>query len=187
MYRGSGFRAAPRPTSQGRPEPRFFGSIRASEKPTQRPSLRVEPFRSVPEAEEDLLGDLFGEGTIANQAAGQGEHGAGVAFVELGERILIEARKRHDEGCVACLRSRRGPVASRRWHVGGGYPDSSGSSQREHGDSLSVWFRPVMISTVQLADWMNLGERIRRVATSHSSHMADRRRRPTPRDGDRRG
>ena len=69
----------------------------------QRAALGVELLRLVPEAQEHLLHDLLGEGGVDQQAPGQGEDGAGVAAVRLGQRVLAVAADGDDEGGVAAL------------------------------------------------------------------------------------
>ena len=69
----------------------------------QRAPLGVELLGLVPEAEEHLLHDLLGEGGVDEQPPGQAEHGAGVAPVGLGERLLAVAADGDDEDGVAAL------------------------------------------------------------------------------------
>ena len=73
----------------------------------QRPACRVEPFGLAPQADKDLLGHLFGQHGVENEALGQTEHSPGVAPVDLGQRLLLPARHGHGQAGVARCREVR--------------------------------------------------------------------------------
>jgi hypothetical protein len=64
-------------------------------------ALGVELFGVVPQAEEDFLDDLLGQRPIDEEPAGEGEHGARVASVGLGQRLLPVAADGYYEHGVA--------------------------------------------------------------------------------------
>ena len=66
----------------------------------QRAAAGVELLGLLPQAEEDLLHDLLGDGVAGEEAARQAEDGAGVAAVGLGQRLLAVARDGHDDAGV---------------------------------------------------------------------------------------
>src|SRR5207248_5078680 len=70
---------------------------------TQRPPLGVEAVGLLPETEENLLGDLLGQGLLGEEPTGQGEHRPSVAAVGLGQRFLVIARDGQHQGAVASL------------------------------------------------------------------------------------
>ena len=67
----------------------------------QAAALGVEALRAVPEPEEDLLQDLLGQHLVVEQAPGEGEGGAGVAPVGLGQRVLAPSPDGDDERRIA--------------------------------------------------------------------------------------
>ena len=69
----------------------------------QRTADRVESLRFVPEAQKDVLDDLFGGAGGAENPTGQGEDGPGVTAVHLSQRILVPPADRYGEGRVAGL------------------------------------------------------------------------------------
>ena len=71
------------------------------EEGTERPPVGVELLGTVPQPEEHLLDDLFGQRPVDEQAAGEGEDRAGVAAVGLGQGLLAVAADGHHEDGVA--------------------------------------------------------------------------------------
>ena len=67
----------------------------------QRTPLGIELVGSVPQAEEDLLDDLLGQGPVDQKPPGEGEDRPGVAAVGLGQRFLAVAADGHHEDGVA--------------------------------------------------------------------------------------
>ena len=61
----------------------------SKEKSTQRPTVWVEPVRFPPEPHEHLLDDLLGKAPIDQHPPGEGEDGAAVPPVELGQGVVI--------------------------------------------------------------------------------------------------
>ncbi len=101
---------------------------------TQRSSARIESIRMVPEAQEHLLGDLFGERLVGEQPPSQAVDGAGVASIRLGEGVLSVARDPDDERGIADVAQRLGV------HEGHTLPTAPGGSRDpvEPRDDLDV-------------------------------------------------
>ncbi len=67
----------------------------------QRSPIRVVLLGVLPQAEEDLLGDLFGQRLVAQDSPGEALHGPGVAPVGLGESLLLKASNGRHERRIA--------------------------------------------------------------------------------------
>jgi len=67
----------------------------------ERPAVGVELLGPVPEAEEYLLDDFLGQVPVDQQPAGEGEDGARVAPVGLGQGLLAVAADGHHQHGVA--------------------------------------------------------------------------------------
>ena len=71
-------------------------ALRQKKRP-QRPARRIELVRVVPQAQEDLLDDVLGLGGIAGHPSGKPAHCAGVAPVQLRQRLLAVAADGHHQ------------------------------------------------------------------------------------------
>ena len=105
--------------SQPAPQPPFWGALASAggadvidgaiasdgEQPwPNRAFLGVEALHAVPDAEESLLHQVFGDAGVAHNAKNQGEHDAAVAVVEFGERLRFATLQSNDE-CSVRLRA----------------------------------------------------------------------------------